>query len=107
MRFRDVPIGHVFRMGGPSCPNCFLRRDSKTYFVIGGNCEEHKGKKLPYGWRLGMGSPDYEVIYDPFSAMLEAQQPKTRMLRVWHWCRRRLTLEALFVALVLRETPDE
>jgi hypothetical protein len=80
MKFKDVPVGHVFRL--MEC-DCMFRRatvlqaDGKDAYVLVEPCSKHdvnpRFKWRPLATRVGFADPDEEVRYDPLAAMLEEQ----------------------------------
>jgi hypothetical protein len=69
-RFRDVPVGHIFRY--PDCDECFFRKTGEWSFEFAVRCEWHQRR------RSTLDTPNpvmaFPVVYDPFIAELEAMQ---------------------------------
>jgi len=65
--FGEVPIGHIFRWDS-GC-DCICRRLDERQYVYVARCEKHGPSLGKYDMLA-----DGPVVYDAFTAMLEARQ---------------------------------
>jgi len=81
MKFKDVPVGHIFRF--MECECMFrrakvLRANDREASALVEPCSSTHGpdprfKSCPVVMKLRFADPDEEVRYDPLAAMLEEQ----------------------------------
>jgi hypothetical protein len=72
MTFKDVPIGHIFRL--PDCPLCIMRRVDAWAFTFVVRCEKHRDWEETSMLVRHLVDRDWmDVHYDPLAATLEAE----------------------------------